>query len=933
MAYVLPQTEVFQDFQSSPAALLNPLRAHIAGPNAFTIRYTDEDEKPDGSLGHYDDLVNTNYLWPNRPAGAEVDEATVRLYVDNGLLQYFEDLGAADSTIIKTAGETNHISSDSVNFADNGAFARDSLLLDRDVRIGDIVKARFLPGGGDPVTLWTYVNGLIGDPIAAIVAAGSKDADNPVTQGASTGVVKTAGDDNCVTLTPDGISYDGLPSGDITEVYTVRVLEGSVGGDFTLARLRIISASGDDDVASVVPSVNGSPTAIGTRGLDVTFADDDTLACSNSASEDDVAENDLIAGQEWDVTVNQAFTAPDPTSGGVYVGDQDTVYIIEVTRGGLYTATDKPQITVSTTNGIDVSGPTNIVAAATAVAVGSQGVTAAFNGAGLRKGDKYYIGATAEAEGAMRTIVLGNEIPGTVGDGDELDLTLYILKTSAEISQNRTHAPPLLNWDTSETELTVNSGIELFDESWTDNGVQVALPLVADSDQDYGELFVDYRAWLSDACDLVLTISDPANINDIEGPLDPVNPLKWGVFKALTNSNGTEVKYTGVCDPESPESWADVLELLQGRDDVYGLVPLTRDATVLGLYQGHVGSQSTPEEGLWRVTWLNTAGVPEITVVDDENSSDTQVVLATIKDDPDTSGTQYTIIEVPADNALFIQNDVRAGDVARALYTSDGFGAELYSEFVVDKVLSEGSLRLLTGPGSAVNVAAKLEIHRNLTATEEAAEIAKDIGAWNDRRVRVIWPDTIETSGTVQEGYHLCAALAGLSSGILPHQGMTNLSIAGFTDVPRTTEKFRKPQLDTIAEAGGWIVTQDPEDGEIYSRHAVTTGDTELTDQREEQITRNVDSISFRFKDHFEPFIGVSNVTPSMLELLGLEAKSLIEVLKTENFTQMLGGQLIDATILELRQHATLKDRVVMILDVDIPVPLNNLEVRLQIVL
>jgi hypothetical protein len=53
----------------------------------------------------------------------------------------------------------------------------------------------------------------------------------------------------------------------------------------------------------------------------------------------------------------------------------------------------------------------------------------------------------------------------------------------------------------------------------------------------------------------------------------------------------------------------------------------------------------------------------------------------------------------------------------------------------------------------------------------------------------------------VQEGYHLCAALAGLRSGVLPHQPLTNLEIVGFSDVPRTTSKFNKPQLDAMAVA------------------------------------------------------------------------------------------------------------------------------------
>jgi hypothetical protein len=887
----------------------NPLRAHISGAHNFIIRFSDEDEKELGELDFYDDLTDRVFDWPNRPAGAVVDEDSVDLWIEDGLLQYFKDVVGGGSTITKTAGFNNRIRSDSVNWITNGALVHAASLLDRGAKVGDTIEVRFVPGGGDP------------------------DPDNAPTQLADAVATQISGPENCVTATPDGSAYDGLPSGFISETYTITVLKSSGGEDHTTAELRVDSASKEDDVASLVPSPNGSPTPIGTRGLTVTFADDDTAACSASADGEGVSPNDLIEEQVFEVTVDQLFSAPVGTSGGAYTGGFDTTYIVEVSRGGLYSATDKPQINVSTVNGVDISGPTTVTAAALAVAVGTAGVTIAFSGTGLRLGDRYYIAVTAEQEGAMRTIVLSNNIPVEVPDGTECDVTLYIKKPSVQIPQNRSHAPPEVNFETSETQITVKSGIQLFDESWTDSGVPVPLDLKSESDQDFGKLFVAYEAHLSDLCFEVGTIDDVANLNDqISGPLIPENELKWGVFKALSNSNGTEVKYTSVCDPDDVNSWIDVLELLLGRDDVYGLVPLTKMRTVLDLFAAHVDSQSTPEEGLWRVAWFNLTAVPSKVIVDDATSTDAEVVQAVIEDDPDSVGTQFTIVRVPAGNAQFETNEVRPGDIVRALYTGDGFGNETYSEFIVDEVQNEDQLRLLSGPGAAVNVAAKMEIHRNLSATAEAQEIALEAGAFNNRRVRAIWPDTIETSGLVQEGYHLAAALSGLSSGILPHQGMTNLEIAGFTSVPRTTDKFNKPQLDILALAGTWIVTQDLQDGEIFSRHAVTTGDIEDVGQREEMITRNVDSISYRFKDTFAPFIGVTNVTPSMIELIGLETRSLVEVLKTESFTQVLGGQLIDATIIELRKHLTFKDRILLVLDTNVPVPLNNLEVRLRIV-
>jgi len=568
-------------------------------------------------------------------------------------------------------------------------------------------------------------------------------------------------------------------------------------------------------------------------------------------------------------------------------------------------------------------------------------VTITFAGStqGLNKGDRFYIEVTGVASGPIRTIELGTNLDQTYAASDEVGIELYIRNTLLEVSANRTGMAPLTNWEQSETEITVKSGIVAYDSTWTDSGTPLALEVYSSEDLDYGKVYVEYRAWLADLCGKINGMSDVATIDDISGPLTPDNPLKWGVFKALSNSNGTPVLYTSVCDPNDVDEWDTVFETLLTRDDAYNLVPLTKNATVQALYQAHVNSASGPTEGLWRVAWFNLTGIPEIPIVHAGSTvpnyliattTDSEEALAVFEDDPQTSGTQYTILRVPGANSNFITNGVRAGDIVRALYTGDGFGNSTYTEYVVDEVQSENQIRVKTGPGAPQSVPAKIEIWRNLTAAEEASEIGKTAGAWNDRRIRAVWPDQIESSGTVQEGYHLCAALAGLASGVLPHQGLTNVEVAGFSSTQRTNDKFNKTQLDTMAVAGVWIV-QQALDGEVYSRHAVTTGDYEDINQREEMLTRNVDSISYRFKDYFEPFIGVTNVTPAMRDVILGGMNKLIRTLKTERVTVQLGGQLIDATIDRFFVSNIFKDRYVAYISLQVPYALNNIELHLVV--
>jgi hypothetical protein len=212
---------------------------------------------------------------------------------------------------------------------------------------------------------------------------------------------------------------------------------------------------------------------------------------------------------------------------------------------------------------------------------------------------------------------------------------------------------------------------------------------------------------------------------------------------------------------------------------------------------------------------------------------------------------------------------------------------------------------------------------------ELAAAIATNAGAWGNRRVRAVWPDLINSGGELTDGMFLAAALSGLSSAVVPHQGLTNVQVSGFDDAERSRDKFNGDQLNDMADSGVWIVTQD-DDGNILSRHALTSDNTDLNSQ-EEMVTRNVDSMSFLFLNRLAPYIGRANVTPSALDIISVEITACISFLKANGYTDTLGSQLIDGEISQLRQHALLKDRIVAVLDLEIPYPLNNIEVHLVV--
>lgn len=929
--YIVPQVLVFQEFQLVPTSTLRPLPAHIAGPHAFLRRYAEDDERELAKLGFYDSVADHAYAFPGRPAGGLIDASYTKVFIKDALLRYFDDEVSAGSTITRTAGYNNRVRSDSISFAANGTpdangdypYPISAGLGDRGAKIGDVVRIR----KGD-TTLWTYVNGFLGDAVAAVTGAAAADADNEATQVASASVSQTDGPENCVTVgSANADAYDGLETGDIDETYTIEVVESSTDGDHTTAKLRVTSASGNDDVDDVSPSAGGAPTAIGARGATVVF---NYAACdSEELTGAELGPADLLQGMVFELTVHQAFTKPTATAGGTYTGTKDLTYIVTVTKGGLYA--DSPEVTVTTDLGVDVSGPTIVTAAATAVSIGSKGVTMSWSGTALRAGDVYTVPVTAATTGAKKTILLGHNVPVEIEAGDEVSLELYIRKDLA-VTADRTGEAPLTNWEQSDTEITLKSGITAYDDSYTVDGVLVGLEVFSASSPGYGTAYVEYRAWLSDLCHNVNSVSDVSALEAaISGPLHPDNPLKWGVYKALSNSNGQAVQFTSVCDPDSVDSWNDVLALLDGREDVYGLVPLTRNSTVLDLYAAHVDAQSSPEFGRWRVCWVNLPDVAEKTIVSADTSTDGAVVLAVLEDDIDTSGTQYTMLRVTSGNGNFITNGVRPNDVADYLFTTDGFGGESRTSFTVDQVISEDQVRLITGNATPVSTPQKVQIRRTLNKTDRSQAIADIAGHYTSRRVRAVWPDVVTSGGYSTPGYFLCAALAGLSSGVVSHQGLTNLAVTGFDDMKRTVDLFNRTQLNVMAGAGAWIVTEDPNTGTVFTRHAVTTGSTADINEREEMVVRNVDAISYLFQDRLKPFIGISNAVPDFLDVIRVETDSMIMFLRGNNFVKRLGSQLVAGEIKDLRLHTLLRDRVVLVLSLTIPYPANNVEVHLVV--
>jgi len=146
------------------------------------------------------------------------------------------------------------------------------------------------------------------EEVESSVSDGIPAAGNKPGSANAASISQIAGTTGALLAAVNGAGYSGLADGQPTETYTVTVTQASTAGDATTARLDITSDSGSDDQVDVTPSAFGAPTAIGTRGLLVTWTQNTQLNFS--------------VGQKWRVTVAEAYTPPSVEGdNGAFNGD------------------------------------------------------------------------------------------------------------------------------------------------------------------------------------------------------------------------------------------------------------------------------------------------------------------------------------------------------------------------------------------------------------------------------------------------------------------------------------------------------------------------------------------------------------------------------------------------------------------------------------
>lgn len=423
-------------------------------------------------------------------------------------------------------------------------------------------------------------------------------------------------------------------------------------------------------------------------------------------------------------------------------------------------------------------------------------------------------------------------------------------------------------------------------------------------------------------------------------PLDTQNPLGLGMYFGILNCPGIELTGLGVDDTSVSEpdgtlaAYTRAFEYLESKD-VYGIAPLTHSNDVGQVAQLHVDTLSLPENGLERIAILNpkrptrksntlvasaaaanVAGAPTDTV--QTGIANLQALLAAAgKPGPTYTENDGVFLLFEDDTNLYLVQSVSGavvtvnnGPLSSGSPFFDGGGSPVFTSAIVDRPVSVFILGGTLG-----------------NRTEEATAYGEIAQGYKDRRVIATAPDTAKaTIGGLEQaidGFYLAAALAGKFSAVSPSQPLTEESIAGFTGVIGSQDRYSELQLKILSGSGLWVLYQEADGQPVKTRHQLTT-DMSTIEKRETSITRALDFTAKFLRNGLRNFIGRFNITTNVQDAISVTLDGLTAFLIRQ-------GVLKSLSVNAIRQSASAPDTLEIDITVGVLYPLNYIKITLVI--
>jgi len=381
-------------------------------------------------------------------------------------------------------------------------------------------------------------------------------------------------------------------------------------------------------------------------------------------------------------------------------------------------------------------------------------------------------------------------------------------------------------WDVNTETLTINPAL-------TYN----TAPIVS------ADVLIRWRGLRQDIANKILTLNTNDEIETNLGGVLDVNPLALASYCAFNSSGGARLKALAV-ESDDIAGYNNALSVLESDTDVYYMVPLSQDTSILEAVNQHVLKMNDPDLSVFRCAFTNLDLLLTATIVDKAVRQSITYSTGNVMQDP---------------SAPF--GDVLVGDL---ITITENNGNPLTFTATVNAKLSDTTIQLSADPTSSgiTNGATEYEITRDIS-NDKSQQIQNLINVWNPGHNDIVrvWPSTVtEISGVTLDstevpGYYLAAAVAGVASGGPVHKSLSYQPIAVITDLKYSLDYFMKQDLETL-EQNGWMVFIIPTEGALpYTEWQVTSTASEFS----EGVV--VDYVSRKVKSALEPYKAGWNIT------------------------------------------------------------------------
>lgn len=260
-------------------------------------------------------------------------------------------------------------------------------------------------------------------------------------------------------------------------------------------------------------------------------------------------------------------------------------------------------------------------------------------------------------------------------------------------------------------------------------------------------LYMSYRALRQDLAEVKEVTS--TNLTSVLGEVDERNPLAVGAFVALQNTS-TPVQVYGILSDnldganDRLAGYTSARDAIASRSDIYAIVPLANESSIIGLFKDHAVAMSDPEVSKFRIA-LGSGVLATSKIVSPQANGSTE---------EDAADPVDVFVDTAHTNSAtgFVTGGVKAGDTLVVSSDTTAFDANVVFSSTIRRVINEDILQT----DLAIGISLTSHAYKITRGTSTVIDESGSLRAFTTRRsLRVLLDNTATflTSGVIAGDY------------------------------------------------------------------------------------------------------------------------------------------------------------------------------------